>query len=100
MLKQLWTRRGALAAATGVAACAAPNIDTPPYAGEVVFRHGVASGDPKQDRVVIWTRVSPSNAGPVPVRWIVARNRELTDVVKTGVVETSEARGRSSEKVG
>ena len=28
----------------------------------------------------------------MPVRWIVSRNRELTDVVKTGVFETNEAR--------
>ncbi len=28
----------------------------------------------------------------MPVRWIVARNRELTDVVKTGIIETNEAR--------
>jgi len=42
--------------------------------------------------VVIWTRVTPERAGSVPVRWIVARDRELTDVVKTGVFETNEAR--------
>jgi alkaline phosphatase D len=95
MSKRGWTRRGALAAgAAGAAtsACAAPSIETPAYEGEVAFNHGVASGDPKQDRVVIWTRVTPANAGAVPVRWIVARNRELTDVVKTGVIETNEAR--------
>jgi alkaline phosphatase D len=87
------TRRGALLVGAGAAAaCGAPNIETPPYEGELAFSHGVASGDPKQDRVVIWTRVSPVNPGPVPVRWIVARNRELSDVVKTGVIETSEAR--------
>jgi alkaline phosphatase D len=93
MSKQGWTRRGALAAASGaVAACSPRSIETPPYEGGVAFNHGVASGDPKQDRVVIWTRVSPVEPGPVPVRWIVARNRELTDVVKTGVIETSEGR--------
>jgi alkaline phosphatase D len=86
------TRRGALAASAGLAAACAQNIDTPPYAGVVAFNHGVASGDPRHDRVIIWTRVTPDQAGPVPVRWIVSRNRELTDVVKTGVVETNEAR--------
>src|SRR5690606_40973070 len=75
-----WTRRGALAAATGAAAaCGTANIETPAYAGAVGFNHGVASGDPTHDRVVIWTRVSPEQPGPVPVRWIGARNRELTD---------------------
>lgn len=88
-----WTRRGALVATAGAAAaCSTQSVETPPYEGDVAFNHGAASGDPRQDRVIIWTRVTPSNAGAVPVRWIVARNRELTDVVKTGVVETNEAR--------
>jgi alkaline phosphatase D len=91
MAKFSLTRRGALLAASGAAACA-PNIATPAYEGAVAFNHGVASGDPLHDRVVIWTRVSPEAAGAVPVRWVVARNRELTDVVKTGVIETNEAR--------
>lgn len=91
MSKLELTRRAALAATMGAAACT-QSIETPPYAGSVAFSHGVASGDPKHDRVVIWTRVTPGNPGAVPVRWIVARNRELTDVVKTGVIETNEAR--------
>src|SRR5690606_2399092 len=87
-----WTRRGALAAATGAVAACAQSVETPAYEGPVAFNHGVASGDPQAHRVIIWTRVSPQNPGPVPVRWIVARNRDLTDVVKTGVIETTEAR--------
>lgn len=93
MSKRGWTRRGALAATAGAATAAcAQNVETPAYEGAVAFNHGVASGDPRHDRVIIWTRVTPDRAGSVPVRWIVARNRELTDVVKTGVVETTEAR--------
>lgn len=92
MSKRGWTRRGALGVAAAATAACAQSVETPAYEGVAVFNHGVASGDPKHDRVVIWTRVSPDRPGPVPVRWIVARNRELTDVVKTGVVETGEAR--------
>ncbi len=92
MSKRGWTRRGALAATAGIAAACAQDIEAPAHDGDVAFNHGVASGDPRHDRVIVWTRVTPANAGPVPVRWIVARNRELTDVVKTGVVETNEAR--------
>jgi alkaline phosphatase D len=29
----------------------------------VAFKHGVASGDPKQDRVVLWTRITPEKPG-------------------------------------
>jgi alkaline phosphatase D len=92
MSKRGWTRRGALAAATGAVAACTQNVDTPAYEGAVAFNHGVASGDPTLNKVIIWTRVSPETPGSVPVRWIVARNRELTDVVKTGVIETTEAR--------
>ena len=47
------------------------------------FRHGVASGDPLADRVVLWTRVSGVLA-PTPVTWRVATDRALTDVVAAG----------------
>ncbi|PZQ63776.1 MAG: alkaline phosphatase [Phenylobacterium zucineum] len=36
----------------------------------VSFQHGVASGDPTQDRVVLWTRITPSQPGAdVPFKW-------------------------------
>jgi len=87
-----WTRRGALTATAGAAACVGPGVETPAYEGALAFAHGVASGDPQADRVVIWTRVSPEREGTVPVRWIVARDRDLHNVVKTGVIETNAAR--------
>ncbi|MEO6579259.1 MAG: alkaline phosphatase D family protein, partial [Candidatus Limnocylindria bacterium] len=48
------------------------------------FRHGVASGDPLADRVVIWTRVTSDHDGDRPIRWTVARDRDLDDCVATG----------------
>jgi alkaline phosphatase D len=87
------TRRGAIAVlGSAAAACGATEVETPAYEGAVSFVHGVASGDPTANRVVIWSRVTPERAGPVPVRWIVARNRALSDVVKTGIVEANAAR--------
>lgn len=50
-----------------------------------VFLHGVASGDPRQSRVVIWTRVTKTNGGEaVPVKWTVAEDRKMRRVVKEG----------------
>jgi len=54
-----------------------------------VFSHGVASGDPLADRVILWTRV-PSAADPVDVAWTVARSPELRDVVATGTVQADQ----------
>ena len=42
------------------------------------FYHGVASGDPASDGFVIWTRVTPSQEGPVNVSWEVARDSEFS----------------------
>ena len=46
------------------------------------FAHGVASGDPRMDRVVIWTRVT--GEGEPEVRWKVARDAGLSQVVAEG----------------
>jgi alkaline phosphatase D len=58
----------------------------------MVFQHGVASGDPLPDRVVLWTRVTTDGAGDVPVAWVMARDAGLTDVVASGeAVATADA---------
>ena len=48
-----------------------------------MFRHGVASFDPMSDRVLLWTLVG--HAGPV--RWVVARQPDLTEPVASGEVQ-------------
>jgi alkaline phosphatase D len=52
----------------------------------VSFRHGVASGDPLADRVVLWTRVSGA-AHPVAVDWVVGRSPDLGRPLRRGRVE-------------
>ena len=57
----------------------------------VAFGHGVASGDPLADKVIIWTRVThtESTAQTIPVEWKVANDEAMTDVVSSGIVETN-----------
>jgi len=57
--------------------------------GRRVFRHGVASGDPLADRVMLWTRITPAAGGasaPVQVRWRIGDDDRLTRVVAQGTV--------------
>lgn len=53
-----------------------------------LFRHGVASGDPLTDRVMLWTRVTPpptrSAIGPIDVQWVIASDESLQQVVSRG----------------
>jgi alkaline phosphatase D len=94
------TRRAFLqaAAAAGVAVplAGACRSGWPPAAaqGASPFRHGVASGDPLADRVILWTRVTPEpgRSRPVALEWRVARDPELRDVVAAGRAVTDAAR--------
>ncbi|MBB4080829.1 alkaline phosphatase D [Lewinella aquimaris] len=58
------------------------------------FYHGVASGDPLEDRVVIWTRVTPdeSGEGDIEVDWKVATDPQLENIVREGTYTTSDDR--------
>lgn len=57
-----------------------------------VFRHGVASGDPLSDAVILWTRVSaPSGAMP-DVGWEIATDAAFKQIVIRGTTVTGEWR--------
>ena len=92
------TRRE-FAAATVLAASAAaltravPGQAALPATDNPVFRHGVASGDPLRDRVILWSRVTPgANAAPLPVRWRIATDAALRKIVDQGEVTARPAR--------
>src|SRR6185503_1037821 len=58
-----------------------------------LFRHGVASGDPLTDRVMLWTRVTPpatgSAIGPLDVQWMIASDEGLQQVVARGTAQAA-----------
>ena len=54
-----------------------------------VFNHGVASGDPLSDRVILWTRVTPQQAGPVRVILEVSKNKSFSSIVFSQKLQTS-----------
>ena len=58
------------------------------------FFHGVASGDPLADRVIIWTRLTPEDmeAGPYEISWRVATDPQLENIVQTGTTQTEASR--------
>ncbi|QQS27515.1 MAG: alkaline phosphatase D family protein [Sphingobacteriales bacterium] len=56
------------------------------------FYHGVASGDPLTDRVIIWTRITPQDDNPIDVEWKMATDPEMTNIIQTGVFTTNAER--------
>ena len=53
------------------------------------FYHGVASGDPLADAVVIWTRVTPEIDEPIDVQWEMATDTTFADVIASGMYSTN-----------
>lgn len=55
------------------------------------FYHGVASGDPMSDKVIIWTRVTPDSThtgGPIAVSWKMATDTSMQNIVASGSLLT------------
>lgn len=61
-------------------------------AKNVAFAHGVASGDPLSDRVILWTRVSGLTSESVEVRWVISSDPDMRAVVNEGVTHTGAER--------
>ncbi|MEO1436876.1 MAG: PhoD-like phosphatase N-terminal domain-containing protein [Bacteroidota bacterium] len=48
------------------------------------FYHGVASGDPTEDGVIIWTRITPENESSFMVDYEVATDTGFVNIVQSG----------------
>jgi alkaline phosphatase D len=91
-----FTRRRFCATVAGAAPVVAFANPLAPFAIDTdrgIFQHGVASGDPLPDRVILWTRVTHRDRpGLIPVKWLMARDPELRRVVRSGKVFTEASR--------
>ncbi|MEU0663425.1 alkaline phosphatase D family protein [Streptomyces lavendulocolor] len=96
------SRRTVVKAAAATAVAAPVLAAATPAVADVLapaFLHGVASGDPLPDGVLLWTRVTPapdalpgSGKGPdTEVRWEVAEDRAFSRVVARGAVMATAA---------
>jgi alkaline phosphatase D len=67
--------------------------DDEPASDGSPFLHGVASGDPLANAVVLWTRVSGERgaAAAMAIEWVVATDALFENVVSRGVAGTDES---------
>ena len=79
---------GTVAASTsvGLAACGGNGADV-----SIRFAHGVASGDPLSDRVILWTRIDTDATQDIEVSWFVADDSKFSNVIQSGTVSTGAA---------
>jgi len=89
------TRRGALGVGglglLGAASCSAKPKAKRKISIDGPFQHGIASGDPLTDRVILWTCIS--NGGG-QVIWEIARDRNFSTGVSRGVLAVESGKNR------
>ena len=59
---------------------------------ETLFEHGVASGDPLTDGVILWTRVTTESTEPVEVWWEMALDEDFMQRTAQGTISTDASR--------
>ncbi|KZZ41014.1 hypothetical protein A3759_02145 [Thalassolituus sp. HI0120] len=82
---------GAAATVAGPTAAMSSKPTPDPLADKDIadFGHGVASGDPLANSVIIWTRISPKVNAAIDVTWRICRDVEMTDEVNRGIFSTN-----------
>ncbi|MDQ0586457.1 alkaline phosphatase D family protein [Variovorax paradoxus] len=65
---------------------------SPPDSAGSVFKHGIASGDPLSDRVILWTRVTAPAPGTLNIDWEVASDERFGIIVARGIASTGPER--------
>ena len=53
---------------------------------QISYAHGVASGDPLADRVILWTRISALGTEDLEVDWAIATDSAFSSTVGSGTV--------------
>ncbi|WP_336944449.1 alkaline phosphatase D family protein [Acinetobacter modestus] len=82
---------GALSLSVGFTGCN-DSSDQETATLQVNFEHGVASGDPLQDRVILWTRLTPSDSSArLQVTCEIALDKQFKQIIKTDKVTTAAA---------
>lgn len=82
---------GAAVLSLGITGCTFDNDDDETI--EVSFEHGVASGDPLSDSLILWTRVTPldSATSSIKVQWQAATDADFSNIVHDGETDVSDA---------
>lgn len=73
-----------------VVGCGSDDGADPPETN--LFQHGVASGDPLPDAVILWTRISRTVPKPLTVTWEMAVEPTFQAIAATGMVVTDAER--------
>lgn len=85
---------GGIAISTQLTGCGATfQPDGDDYVPAATFTHGVASGDPTANSIILWTRAVPENNNSSGyVRWQLATSPDFAAPIRSGVVKAERSR--------
>ena len=61
----------------------------------ISFKYGVASGDPTNTNVILWTKILPMGNPEIRVRWEVSSSNDFSNLITYGHVRTNSRRDYS-----
>lgn len=86
-LQHMAVGTAAATAGLSLSGCGGDDVAVLP-APTVSFNHGIASGDPLSDRVILWTRATPSETFTPSIDWEVAADESFASIVSKGSAAT------------
>ena len=51
---------------------------------KISFKHGVASGDPTKNKIILWTKITKSTKKTINVNWQVSDNKNFSNLINSG----------------
>ena len=55
---------------------------------KIEFNHGVASGDPTADAIIIWTKITKSSNSTINVKWQFSDKKNFSNIINSGLVKS------------
>lgn len=81
---------GAAVVSYGLMGCGSSNTGTENIS--ISFNHGVASGDPLANSIILWTRLTPDSDGEITVSWEISTDQAFSELISTGNTTTNSAK--------
>lgn len=89
------TRRNVILGTAAGTAAACTDVKRSPFESKQLkssnqFMHGIASGDPFSDSVILWTRITPdTDSGDISVIWEVDQDADFQSLSASGTLQTN-----------
>jgi len=55
----------------------------------ISFSHGVASGDPTDSHIILWTKISKISKNEIVIKWQISTDNDFKDIVASGSEKTN-----------